>query len=426
MTAVQKKNSESKKKQNAENILESDFFRSILSFTGDLLIVHSNAGKDVLYSAKLLELLNLKQSAESASDFSSFFEYVHKDDKALFEEEIKNYLSDKTYGKSFKNQIRIKQNSDEYSTFSVTADSVGEEPERILLIRLNDETEKKHSEELEKRYVKKQETLIAGAKEIVTELSTGKDKLVKFCENLTVNTQQAFKETETVSKSSNAVSSNIQTVAIATEEMSSNISQIVKAVTEASKVAGKAVESAKEANDTILKLGDSGVAIGKVINVITSIAQQTRLLALNATIEAARAGEAGKGFAVVATEVKELAKETAQATEDIRQKIEAIQLDTKNAVNAIAEIKKIIDQIHAIQGLIANSVEEQSVTTEDIAKNMSDAAVGSANINTGIENVSKLTNEISGNSKFLQEIAYEIAAISDTFNYFLSQGIYKT
>ncbi|HMY68221.1 MAG TPA: hypothetical protein PL163_16350, partial [Leptospiraceae bacterium] len=164
MTAVQKKNSESKKKQNAENILESDFFRSILSFTGDLLIVHSNAGKDVLYSAKLLELLNLKQSAESASDFSSFFEYVHKDDKALFEEEIKNYLSDKTYGKSFKNQIRIKQNSDEYSTFSVTADSVGEEPERILLIRLNDETEKKHSEELEKRYVKKQETLIAGAK----------------------------------------------------------------------------------------------------------------------------------------------------------------------------------------------------------------------------------------------------------------------
>lgn len=422
MTAVQKKNSE-KKKQSAENILQSGVFHSILNLTGDLLIVHSNSGKEVMYSAKLTEFLNLKSDD---SGFSEFLESVHADDKETFENEIKTFLSDKTSGKIFKNQIRLKNSSGEYRTFSVKADSSGENTEGTLLLWLNDDTEKKYSEELEKRYAKKQETLIAGAKEIVTELSNGKDKLVKFCENLTVNTQEAFKETETVSKSSKNVASNIQTVAIATEEMSSNISQIVKAVTDASKVAGKAVESAKEANDTILKLGDSGVAIGKVINVITSIAQQTRLLALNATIEAARAGEAGKGFAVVATEVKELAKETAQATEDIRQKIEAIQLDTKNAVNAISDIKKIIDQIHDIQGLIANSVEEQSVTTDDIAKNMSDAAVGSANITAGVENVSKLTSEISGNSKFLQEIAYEIAAISDTFNYFLSQGIYRT
>ena len=421
MTAVQKKNGEGKKKQNMENILQSDIFQTILNSTQDLLIINDITGSHVSYSAKLLELLSPKEA--ETSDFSSFLSFVHAEDKEIFLNEIKSFISDKNYGKLFKNQIRVKGSSGDYRFFSVKADSPDDQ---ALLIWLNDDTEKKHSEELEKKYIKKQETLIAGAKEIVTELSNGKDKLVKFCESLTVNTQQAFKETETVSKSSKDVASNIQTVAIATEEMSSNISQIVKAVTDASKVAGKAVESAKEANDTILKLGDSGVAIGKVINVITSIAQQTRLLALNATIEAARAGEAGKGFAVVATEVKELAKETAQATEDIRQKIEAIQLDTKNAVNAISDIKKIIDQIHDIQGLIANSVEEQSATTEDIAKNMSDAAVGSANINTGIENVSKLTNEISGNSKFLQEIAYEIAAISDTFNYFLSQGIYKT
>ncbi len=386
MTAVQKKNSEGKKKQNMENILQSDIFQSILNSTQDLLIINDSTGSSVLYSAKLLELLSLKEA--ETSDFNSFLSSVHTEDKEIFLNEIKSFTSDKTYGKLFKNQIRVKGSTGDYRSFSVKADSLGDrETGGTLLFWLNDDAEKKHSEELEKKYIKKQETLIAGAKEIVTELSNGKDKLVKFCESLTVNTQQAFKETETVSKSSKDVSSNIQTVAIATEEMSSNISQIVKAVTDASKVAGKAVESAKEANDTILKLGDSGVAIGKVINVITSIAQQTRLLALNATIEAARAGEAGKGFAVVATEVKELAKETAQATEDIRQKIEAIQLDTKNAVNAISDIKKIIDQIHDIQGLIANSVEEQSATTEDIAKNMSDAAVGSANINTGIENV---------------------------------------
>lgn len=427
MTAVSKKNGESKHKPSNESILQSVFFHSILSSTGDFLIVNENAGKDALYSAKLQELLNLKE--EGTSDFSSFLSFVHSQDKEAFLNEIKNFLSDKSYGKLFKNQIRIKNNAGEYNYFSVKADSIGDKEESrgsTLLFWLYQETGKKDLEEIEKRYAKRQETMIAGAKEIVTELSNGKDKLNSFSEGLTVNTQQAFKETETISNASKDVVSNIQTVAIATEEMSANINEILQAVTNASRVAGKAVESAKEASDTILKLGDSGIAIGKVINVITSIAQQTRLLALNATIEAARAGEAGKGFAVVATEVKELAKETAQATEDIRQKIEAIQLDTKNAVNAISEIKKIIDQIHDIQGLIANSVEEQSVTTNDIAKNMSDAASGSSNISTGIENVSKLTNEMSGNSKFLQDIVYEIAAITDTFNYFLSQGIHKT
>ena len=135
-------------------------------------------------------------------------------------------------------------------------------------------------------------------------------------------------------------------MATGAEEMGASIKEIAKNATEAAKVATSAVKVAETTTATVSKLGDSSTEIGQVIKVITSIAQQTNLLALNATIEAARAGEAGKGFAVVANEVKELAKETAKATEDISRKIEAIQTDTKAAVDAIASISEVINQIN--------------------------------------------------------------------------------
>jgi methyl-accepting chemotaxis protein len=138
-----------------------------------------------------------------------------------------------------------------------------------------------------------------------------------------------------------------------------------------------AVKLAEQTNHTVTKLGDSSTEIGQVIEVITSIAQQTNLLALNATIEAARAGEAGKGFAVVANEVKELAKETAKATEDISRKIEGIQTDTKGAVEAIASIMSVIAEVNNISSTIATAVEEQNATTNEMARNLSEAARGS-------------------------------------------------
>jgi methyl-accepting chemotaxis protein len=140
------------------------------------------------------------------------------------------------------------------------------------------------------------------------------------------------------------------------------IQNIAANTNEAAKVANSAVTAAQAANATVAKLGQSSAEIGVVIKVITSIAQQTNLLALNATIEAARAGEAGKGFAVVANEVKELAKQTAQSTEDISRKITAIQGDTKDAVSAIATVSGVINQINNISATIAAAVEEQSAT----------------------------------------------------------------
>ena len=138
-----------------------------------------------------------------------------------------------------------------------------------------------------------------------------------------------------------------------------------------------------------LTFGDSSSEIGNVIKTITSIAEQTNLLALNATIEAARAGEAGKGFAVVANEVKELAKETAKATDDIREKIQGIQTDTTEAVEAIAEITMTINEINDIQTTIASAVEEQSVTTAEIGRTMTEAARGSAEIAQNITGVAE-------------------------------------
>ena len=231
-------------------------------------------------------------------------------------------------------------------------------------------------------------------------LSSASEQLNGVSQTMGGAAEETATQAGVVSAAAEQVNVNVQTVASASEEMSASIAEIAKNASDAARVAGQAVDVADTANSTVAKLGESSAEIGKVIKVITSIAQQTNLLALNATIEAARAGEAGKGFAVVANEVKELAKETAKATEDISQKIEAIQGDTRGAVEAIEQISTIIAQINDIQSSIASAVEEQTATTNEIARNVSEAARGSGEI---AENITGVASAAQGTAKGAEE-----------------------
>jgi len=243
-------------------------------------------------------------------------------------------------------------------------------------------------------------------------VATASEEFSSVSQQITANSQETSAQVNVVSNATQQVSQNLQTVATGAEEMGASIKEIAKNATEAAKVATAAVRTAETTNTTIAKLGESSAEIGQVIKVITSIAQQTNLLALNATIEAARAGEAGKGFAVVANEVKELAKETAKATEDISRKIGAIQTDTQAAVEAIGSIGTVIKQINDISNTIASAVEEQNATTNEMARNVSDAAHGSGEITSNIAGVAQAAESTSRGAGDAQKASVQLVETS--------------
>ena len=267
----------------------------------------------------------------------------------------------------------------------------------------------------QKRQEKQLREVMDSVAESAQQLGSSSEQLTATSQQMAGNAEETSNQAGVVSTASEQVNKNIQMVSASTEEMTASISEISKNSSEAAKVTREAVEVANSANETIKGLGESSVEIGKVIKVITSIAQQTNLLALNATIEAARAGEAGKGFAVVANEVKELAKQTAQATEDISQKIESIQTGSTGAVDAIGQVSSIINKINDISTTTASAVEEQTVTTSEISRNVGEAARGSSEIAENITGVSeaaqrtaKGANDALGAAKLLAEMAVKL------------------
>jgi methyl-accepting chemotaxis protein len=243
-------------------------------------------------------------------------------------------------------------------------------------------------------------------------LAAAGEELTAVSQQMSANAEETATQAKVVTNLSGDVNRNLQTVAASTEEMTASIREIAKNASDAARVAAQAVKAAHTTNATVAKLGESSADIGKVIKVITSIAQQTNLLALNATIEAARAGEAGKGFAVVANEVKELAKATAKATEDISQKIETIQTDTRGAVQAISEIGSIITQISDIQTTIASAVEQQTATTNEMNRNVAAAARGSQEISENVAAVAQAASETTTGASDTDRAASELARMA--------------
>lgn len=252
-------------------------------------------------------------------------------------------------------------------------------------------------------------------------LAGSAEQMATVSKQMQHSAEDTSEQANVVSAAAEQVSTNVQTVASGTEQLGAGIKEIARSAALAAQVANSAVAVANQTTTTIGQLGESSAEIGEVIATITSIAQQTNLLALNATIEAARAGEAGKGFSVVANEVKELAKATAQATEAIGAKIEAIQSETMVAVDTISQISNVVNEISDTQGTIASAVEEQTATSSEISRSLVEAAKGTHEIAESITGVAKAAEATNIGASEIQQSAADLARMASQLQHLVGQ-----
>ena len=271
--------------------------------------------------------------------------------------------------------------------------------------------------------------LVYAVRDSCKQITLSSEALSAASQQMSANSSETERLASMVSSTSQEINRMVGDVATASVEISTSLKETSRNIVNATQITAQAVKMADSTNKTISNLGESSMEIGQVVKVITAIAQQTNLLALNAAIEAARAGEAGKGFAVVANEVKDLATRTAKATEEITQKIGAIQGDTKEAILEIGKIGEIIDQINQISIDISGALEEQTVTTNEISGRVAQAAHGTNEVNRSIEGVAdaskstaKTAEEILVASKKLARMGSDLTALINNFRFELNRS----
>ena len=249
----------------------------------------------------------------------------------------------------------------------------------------------------------------AKAREVLQLVASAATELQHTAESMSTTAEETSHQATAVSSASSQASANVQTVATAAEEMSASIGEIGRQVGQSAKIAAQAVDDARKTNEAVQGLDEAAQKIGEVVTLINDIAGQTNLLALNATIEAARAGEAGKGFAVVASEVKNLANQTARATDEISQQIISVQDETRGTVDAIEAIMSVIGEISDIATTIASAVEQQGVSTQEIARNVQEAARGTQEVNDNIGGVTTAAANTGAASNQVLESAQQLS-----------------
>jgi methyl-accepting chemotaxis protein len=255
----------------------------------------------------------------------------------------------------------------------------------------------------------KEKGLAANVKNVVDIVADAAAGLETTAREMAATSENASDKAELVAHASQNAAQNVQTVAGAAEELTASVREIGQQVNQSSEIASRAVEQARNTNATVQSLTEAASRIGEVVSLITDIASQTNLLALNATIEAARAGEAGKGFAVVASEVKALANQTSNATEEISNQVSAIQSVTDESVTAIASIQETIDEISTIAQSIATAVDEQGAATNEIAANVAQAAAGTSEVNSNMAEVKESVQRNQGNTRMMIDSASELS-----------------